>query len=400
MIKFDLFKKDDISLLLEGFDTSFLQVPMKRPAKSLLKFIPNGFRPEKLARVQLTKVFVEALYSREASSTEYIIAEIQRNFDGIGLETYMADKLETEYPINTYIIEISTIIFENHLVIPAHIVLMLYGIDCSEEEKKLSERLHTAFQAEREDAKQVGLRDGYNKAEAKFASDLEAERKKVAKLQKQVDTASTRAKEDAQAAKQHQAELKKLLDELEQKKKEIADLSAALKEEQDKLAALQDLDKSQKTQISNMKIELGKAQAALKESLSQIARLTEEASTKFTVSPEELKAICVAAIDFISLKNASKEDILALAQKRFSESDNVAVAWRALCEDSIELIDELFETLSNNNFELSYFDKFIKLESLLLLELAIKQALCTVAHKTMASSTDGNTSCGNFSVQG
>ncbi len=400
MIKFDLFKKDDISLLLEGFDTSFLQVPMKRPAKSLLKFIPNGFRPEKLARFQLTKVFVEALYSREASSTEYIIAEIQRNFDGIGLETYMADKLETEYPINTYIIEISTIIFENHLVIPAHIVLMLYGIDCSEEEKKLSERLHTAFQAEREDAKQVGLRDGYNKAEAKFASDLEAERKKVAKLQKQVDTASTRAKEDAQAAKQHQAELKKLLDELEQKKKEIADLSAALKEEQDKLAALQDLDKSQKTQISNMKIELGKAQAALKESLSQIARLTEEASTKFTVSPEELKAICVAAIDFISLKNASKEDILALAQKRFSESDNVAVAWRALCEDSIELIDELFETLSNNNFELSYFDKFIKLESLLLLELAIKQALCTVAHKTMASSTDGNTSCGNFSVQG
>lgn len=400
MIKFDLFKKDDISLLLEGFDTSFLQVPMKRPAKSLLKFIPNGFRPEKLARFQLTKVFVEALYSREASSTEYIIAEIQRNFDGIGLETYMADKLETEYPINTYIIEISTIIFENHLVIPAHIVLMLYGIDCSEEEKKLSERLHTAFQAEREDAKQVGLRDGYNKAEAKFASDLEAERKKVAKLQKQVDTASTRAKENAQAAKQHQAELKKLLDELEQKKKEIADLSAALKEEQDKLAALQDLDKSQKTQISNMKIELGKAQAALKESLSQIARLTEEASTKFTVSPEELKAICVAAIDFISLKNASKEDILALAQKRFSESDNVAVAWRALCEDSIELIDELFETLSNNNFELSYFDKFIKLESLLLLELAIKQALCTVAHKTMASSTDGNTSCGNFSVQG
>lgn len=400
MIKFDLFKKDDISLLLEGFDTSFLQVPMKRPAKSLLKFIPNGFRPEKLARFQLTKVFVEALYSREASSTEYIIAEIQRNFDGIGLETYMADKLETEYPINTYIIEISTIIFENHLVIPAHIVLMLYGIDCSEEEKKLSERLHTAFQAEREDAKQVGLRDGYNKAEAKFASDLEAERKKVAKLQKQVDTASTRTKEDAQAAKQHQAELKKLLDELEQKKKEIADLSAALKEEQDKLAALQDLDKSQKTQISNMKIELGKAQAALKESLSQIARLTEEASTKFTVSPEELKAICVAAIDFISLKNASKEDILALAQKRFSESDNVAVAWRALCEDSIELIDELFETLSNNNFELSYFDKFIKLESLLLLELAIKQALCTVAHKTMASSTDGNTSCGNFSVQG
>lgn len=400
MIKFDLFKKDDISLLLEGFDTSFLQVPMKRPAKSLLKFIPNGFRPEKLARFQLTKVFVEALYSREASSTEYIIAEIQRNFDGIGLETYMADKLETEYPINTYIIEISTIIFENHLVIPAHIVLMLYGIDCSEEEKKLSERLHTAFQAEREDAKQVGLRDGYNKAEAKFASDLEAERKKVAKLQKQVDTASTRTKEDAQAAKQHQAELKKLLDELEQKKKEIADLSAALKEEQDKLAALQDLDKSQKTQISNMKIELGKAQAALKESLSQIARLTEEASTKFTVSPEELKAICVAAIDFISLKNASKEDILALAQKRFSESDNVAVAWRALCEDSIELIDELFETLSNNNFELSYFDNFIKLESLLLLELAIKQALCTVAHKTMASSTDGNTSCGNFSVQG
>ena len=400
MIKFDLFKKDDISLLLEGFDTSFLQAPMKRPAKSLLKFIPNGFRPEKLARFQLTKVFVDALYSREASSTEYITGEIQRNFDGIGLEAYMSDKIETEYPINTYIIEISTIIFENHLVIPAHIVLMLYGIDCTEEEKNLSERLHTAFQTEREDAKQVGLRDGYNKAEAKFASDLEAERKKVAKLQKQVDTASTRTKEDAQAAKQHQAELKKLLDELEQKKKEIADLSAALKEAQDKLATLQDLDKSQKTQISNMKIELGKAQASLKDSLSEIARLTEEASSKFTVSPEELKAICADAIEFISLKNASKEDVLALAQKRFSESDNVAAAWQALCEDSIELINELFETLSNNNFELSYFDKFIELESLLLLELAIKQALCTVAHKTMASSANGNTSCGNFSVQG
>ena len=81
-------------------------------------------------------------------------------------------------------------------------------------------------------------------------------------------------------------------------------------------------------------------------------------------------ALVCNIIGNLSVDEESNENyILALAQKRFSESDNVAVAWRALCEDSIELIDELFETLSNNNFELSYFDKFIELESLLLLEL-------------------------------
>ena len=93
MISFDLFKKDDLSLLLNSFDTDFLQMPMKRPSKSLLEFIPNGFRPEKLARFQLDKVYVNALYSRESSASDYLLNELLRNFEEYGIDEYMKDKI-------------------------------------------------------------------------------------------------------------------------------------------------------------------------------------------------------------------------------------------------------------------------------------------------------------------
>ena len=80
MISLDLFKKDDILVLLDCFDLTFLQLPMKRPPKSLLKFIPNGFRPEKLMRAQLNKVYVDALSSREVSLTAYVLNELEQNF--------------------------------------------------------------------------------------------------------------------------------------------------------------------------------------------------------------------------------------------------------------------------------------------------------------------------------
>ena len=92
MISFDLFEYDDLKLLFEGFQVSFLQNPIRRPKTTLKEYIPKGFRSNKLQKNQLVKIYCDAVSDGEKSLTEFVTKEIESVFDSTGLKAYFEDK--------------------------------------------------------------------------------------------------------------------------------------------------------------------------------------------------------------------------------------------------------------------------------------------------------------------
>lgn len=390
MISFDLFKKDDLSLLLNSFDTDFLQMPMKRPSKSLLEFIPNGFRPEKLARFQLDKVYVNALYSRESSASDYLLNELLRNFEEYGIDEYMKDKIGSEYQVSKQIIEIATITYEAGMVIPAHTILMLYGVQCSEEEKQLSTNLHSVVHSKRDEGEKNAFEDGFAQGEKKMESELESERKKVAKLQKNLDNAAAKQKDNQQNSDAQQIEMQKLtLDnqslsaELDEKIKRIEELEPALESLMEDIASLSTINENQKETIDSLSSELNSIKSELTAQKTSLPN--EPVVTKVELSSDELRDICLDAINLFTGDNSNRDKILALAKEKITDSEDVKESWLKLCADSSVIIDELYTLMLQNTFDMQLFEKFAEIEGILLLESAIQQSLCSLAHKIMAS---------------
>ncbi len=399
MIKLDLLKKNDIMTLLEGFDTPFFQGPVRQSPKSFTKFIPNGFRPEKLSRSQLINMFADVLNVRLPGITDYVLDTVQTNFENAGIEAYMNEKIKEGTLAAVHIVALTTIVFDKHMSVPASLILMLYGIDCPAEEKQLAEQLYNVLRERITEAEKMGYEEGFEKGGASYSSDLEAEKRKVQKLQKTVDNAAVRAKNDEQVAKQQQMEYQKLLTASEKTQKQLAERESSLQQTQDALASSRALADQQTLTIADLKQKLNQTAMALDESQAQVHRLTAELEGKIAITAEEMKNICMEAINQFHVQGQRKEDVLALAKQKFAESDDVKTAWKKLCDDSAAIIDELFDLLANNTFTFSLFDKFIELEQLLLIENAIKHSLCLVAHKIMASDTEKDTLYGNFTVQ-
>ncbi len=389
MIKFDLLKKEDIGVLLEGFETTFLQLPMKRASKDVMKFIPKGFRAEKLGRLQLIKVFTEALLSKEGSITAYVESEIQRNFDSLSIESYMSERVGKEYPTGTFIVELSTIIFETGMVIPAHIVLMLYGIECSEQEKELSTKLYKAFCDQKNEAEQKGFDSGYSKGKAEITSELEAEQKKNAKLQKSIDSLSAKTRDDKKS-KNSEKDVDSLVSENEEQSLRIQNLEKLLREQDDDLHTLYEEGKSLQSDKEALQKANDNLARELKRVLGELQSVKKEAAEAQATKPvasipgEEMKAVCLAAMKLFTSKKADRAVVLENAEKILSEAQDVKGAWEYLNTATLNIIDEINTALLNNSFDVEMSGKFAELESLLLLESAIQRALRELSYEEMA----------------
>lgn len=394
MIDFRLFKKDDFIVLIDGFDTNFLQMPMKRPAKSLQKYIPNGFRPEKLNRNQLNKVYIEALSEGEATLSSFMRAEIQRNFDNIGLTTYFKYKEFNKQQIARYIIEISNIIFENDLVIPAQLVLKLYGIECNEEEDKLAQRLHNVFHSKREGARGAGIEYGIKYSQEKALSDLEAERKKCSKLQKNFDAVVQKHSDASEKIKQLQEENKILTQKLKSTEKLISELEKSKNDADKYVLQLNKENDEYKVKIIELTTELEKLKSTnmtLQESLAaaQIAAT----ATENILSGDTLKEVCQSAIRLLDSDSKSRKEALYKAKQIFINEEDVKDAWSVLCEKSSSFIEEICDLLIDGNIGDEDINKFAELDGLLLIESVIKTALLSVTYKTLSNSAISGASC-------
>lgn len=393
----DLFKKEDILVLLDSFSTSFLQEPMKRLPKSLAKYTPKGFRPEKLARNQLIKTYTDALSAGEGSLAEYLFFELNQHFKIAGTDKLVESFKDKDMTNCAKIIEVSINIIECGLAIHPHTVLMLYGINCTEEEKKLSLRLQTTIMQQLEEEKQHSYDDGVAKGGSSVVSDLEAETKKCNKLTKTVERITATNEELTKENKRLTGINEELSKSVEKKSKKIIDLTAEKDSLEIKVEKLKEELHGKELEISLLEDALNDKRCEIISKSDQIESLINQISSKVLFSTDEIKEMCENAISLFKCQD--KENILELAKKKFSQSVNVQDAWKSLCADSVALINEIFKLLSSNSFEMIYYDKFAELEALLLLESAIEQALKSMAHKVMATTPSNNSIVNKITVQ-
>lgn len=400
MIDFKLLKKDDFAILINGFDTSFLQMPMKRPAKSLQKYIPNGFRPEKLNRNQLNKVYVEALSDGEQTLAAFVNLEIKRNFENIGIETYFVEKEITPQDIPKCIIEISNIVFENDLVIPAHIVLMLYGFECIEEEKELSQHLHNVFHEKSEGAREAGIECGIKHSEEKASGDLESEQKKSAKLQKNLDAAIQKNTDAAGKIKLLQEENKELTNKVKEMEKFVLELEKSKSEADKYVAQLSQKDSEHKKTIVELTTKLEELKTRNKELQEEVSNQVVQTVSEDILLGDTLKKVCQDAIKMLDSDSDARKEALEKARQIFVNEEDVKEAWELLCNKTTDIIEEICELLIDGEIEDEDIDKFTELDGLLLLENVIQTALLSVAYKALSSSAIDGTSHSDYKVNG
>ena len=146
MIRFELLDKNDLGVLFDGFTTQFLQIPFVKPHRSLEKYIPNGFRADKLTRAQLIKIFTEAIGKRDPAFCEFVRKEIETQFSEAGVDSFVENSRENAallYGEGLGIV--SVLLWENKLRVPVYIAYLLLGLSCSDQFKDTSMKLHNAF---------------------------------------------------------------------------------------------------------------------------------------------------------------------------------------------------------------------------------------------------------------
>ncbi|MBQ2988571.1 MAG: hypothetical protein IJD59_05660 [Clostridia bacterium] len=383
MIQFDLFKKDDFILLLDSFDTVFLQYPMKHPPKSVQKYIPKGFRPEKLTRFHLLKVYADALNAKETFLTVFIQEEIERRFRESGIEAYFSEKNGLTEAKDRYILELSALIMEKDMVLPAHLALMLFGVPCSQEEKALSQRLHEVYRRQTETAEKMGREEGIREGEEKSAEELETEKRKSAKLQKTVDAMTKKSLEDAQT--------------IEQWKKENETLSSANGVAQRMIDDLKAESNRQTQEI--LALERKEAEILIEQDkLLQKVRSMESEIREMEISEALLKEICQKAIAMLATEHEKRERSLSLAKTIFTRGEDVPTAWRLLCEESASKIENACHRLTAKEADSALQESFAEVESLLLLQSAIQKCLCALTYRQLADRTAAGNGEGGYTV--
>ena len=116
--------KDDLRELFDGFNTEFLQQPLRKPTKSLSRYIPNGFRPDKMPRNLLIKMYCDAIIGHEPSITTYVVNEVERNFDSMGVEQIITSINQADNSsIIKAIAQLSATTWDGGIVIPAHLII-------------------------------------------------------------------------------------------------------------------------------------------------------------------------------------------------------------------------------------------------------------------------------------
>lgn len=402
-ISFNNFDKDDYVSVMRAFDKEFMEVPFtdSKRFRTVKKFVPFNIRVEKVLQKEnlLGSTLLSALIAQCGEICDYFLDGLKNMFKECGIEEYMESAEGKDYSAERYLFEISGIIYDRNIGIMPHTVLKLYGIECPQELAEgfgsLIEKINASTVKRIEEA----LNEFAKESESSAAGELKKEKESNEKLKKSLDKAEARVKELEKNEKQIREENKLLKGTVETQGAKISELEGEVAVAQKELEKKRSAIDSQIKEIGGLRYELGNARDSLQMLQDKYDALSLEAANKFSLSDEEIKDIAVSAIAHLSTKEHSKSDILEMAKRRFSENDDPKTAWRMLCDDSFNIVSELYTRLTCGGFDFSCFDRFTELESLLLLESAIKQSLYAVAHKILSSADETEPLRGNFTVQ-
>ena len=354
MIDFSLFSKEDLKILFEGFETSFLQEPFKHSTKSLSRFIPRGFRVDRLTRPQMVNVFSDAIMAGHRSIYTYVSTEIETQFEKSGITVFIESQKENQD--NLYGAGFGTVtnlLWKNHLHLPAYIVYLLFGITSSASFKEESLLIHKAFCSEMEAYGKYRYKEGVTKGEQKSQSALEAELKRVERLEKSLSLSREQKEEVIAQNNTLNKEREDALSLVETNKEIIKEKSEIIDKLEKELSQRSFMIKNLEDNIAKGKEIEGKLERKQQECLekdAQIESLLIELSKakELAYSEEVLEQLCAEVLDELNAISLGKQEILKIAKKRFSENETVFSGWERLSEESNGLVKIIIEQLKES----------------------------------------------------
>ena len=389
MIHFELLTKDDYAVLFEGFETSFLQIPLKHPSKALLRFVPNGFRAQKLKRQQLVKFYVDAIAGGESSITAFIETEIEQQFERAGITEYVsAFKDKPEILRGVGIAEITVLLLRNGLHIPAYIVLLLLGYTCPDTIREISTSLFCEFNKKMKEHGDERYNEGISDGGANTGAIQEEAEKRISKLEKSIAAAEKKRKE-------YEQKLESVANERDEALLRANSFQDRLRESEDALGR-SEKSVTQLTHDSEIQegllrekdstIELLNGQIRQYESLdAQLAQLRSELATakEMAYSDGVLKRLCKDVIDELTATSLGKQEVLRIAKERFSASETILAGWQQLSDESNQVVDVIVRDFDKGVFSEAQLDQLESLEDGILIRYAITKSLKAILYDAL-----------------
>lgn len=402
MISLALLDKDDLKILFEGFNTDFLSIPLKKPAKTLVKYVPTGFRIGKLPRNMLIRMYCDAVKSNEPSISEFVKNEISQNFEDRGINDYLKNvDLADPLSVGLAISELQSILLENGFTIPSYIVLLLNGVECNEAIKSASRKLYSTHVSLVEKASEDSEKRGKADAEAASVAAIDAAEKNRKKLLKRIED----LEKQLTGSQNESKELHEKYDELEESlcHARESESSAAekieslnkqiitLKNENQKL--LNDLaSNGEKMREYDSKLsELEKLHQQILELHSELSQAKEKAYSDVVI-----QRLCSEVLDELRASSLSGNEILNIAKKRFTDSDTIVDAWVHISGFSEEHIKEVIDNITNSNENQTTLDVIEEIEDGILIKFAVLKAIKSIIYNELETEETKRTIADKF----
>lgn len=392
MISFIMLTEEDLTVLFKGFDDGFLQAPLKSPSKTLKRFIPNGFRPDKLKRSQKVKVFCDAIRAGENSISNYVSKEIETQFNRADITTVITSVKAGGLDVYAAICEISVKVWQAHIVLPSHIALLLSEIPCDNNSRKASQALANCYYDDTRKCGQDGYESGKNDAERHFEASRAEDQKKIEKLQRNVDEAKSKRDEAEDAAQAAEAKNEQLLlrieellhkldvetenqSEIEKQKRVLHSRIKVLEESNSRLTS-ENGELVSKIEIRNKDLHILRVEV---EKLTD--KLTE--AEKLAFSEDIIRRLCIEVLDELRASSPSREQIVEIAKRRFSSEITIEEAWNQITKDSSARIHKLCTDFEEKLFLRSHLDELEEAEDEVLIEYATLKALKSLLYNAL-----------------
>lgn len=389
MISFNLLDKDDLKVLFEGFNTDFLNIPLKRPSKTLVKFVPTGFRIGKLPRNRLIRMYCDAVYSKEPSLSEYVKNEISRNFNDRGINDYL-NNVDVSNPLSVglSISEIQSILFENGFTIPAYIVLLLEGVDCNDAMKEASKKLFLTHISIVEKASKKSEKRGKKVAEAASAAEIDAAERNNKRIQKHItelENQLTNQQKEAQRLQQKINEIEENLFRAHESEKNATEKNESFRKQ---ITTLKNENQKLQNELDRKKVIIEENDLKLSE-LEKLHQTITDLRFELSQAKEEaysdvvLKRLCSEIMDEIKASPLSDDEVLSLAKKRFKEADTIVDAWYQISNYSQEHMKQIIDNISNSTEAHSTLDVIEEIEDGILIKFAVLKAIKSILYNEL-----------------
>lgn len=390
IISFELFCKEDLKKLIEeGFYPEFLKVPFLHPHPSLNKFVPNGFRINKLQTGQIIKIYCDALKIKNNLLYDYISDEINLQFDDNGISDYLMKVVAGTVPLDyKSICDISEMLWIADLHVPAHFVFMLNGIRVSDELSETSNKLYTVHYETLNKSTESARKTGYDKGVELLDEKTKESEKQIEKLHSSLVAAQKQHASDIAEVKRERGEkdnalaevesgkelIKQLQDQIERKKTIITkyenDLNHA-KEQEKQLREQEKNNKQLSEQISILEKELSE-KTSLLETLKQDA-----------YSEDTLKQLVADVIDEMKASTLTREEILDLARRKFKDNETIRDGWNTISSQTDSIIQRIISSFDDKRFEPGLLDDIEALEDNVLIKCAVIKSMKAVLYKEL-----------------